>query len=69
MSLGPRSGVLSLAVVVASGLAVGACGGDNEDGEAAVRGTFVGELSGTDAFVALVADEPGSGEDERAVRL
>jgi hypothetical protein len=57
-------------------LALAGCGGDDDDGDndndrakppPAAAGTFVGKLSDSDAFVAVVAAPPAKGEKEREV--
>jgi hypothetical protein len=52
---------------------VAACGGgdDREDNAAgkAVEGTFVGKVSGDDAFVAVVAEPAARGQDTRALTM
>jgi hypothetical protein len=66
-----RTAVGSLAVLLLALLA--ACGGGDDSDDAAptkpVDGTFVGKVSGTDAFVAIVASPPARGKDARELTM
>jgi hypothetical protein len=66
-----RTAAFSLAVLLLAPLA--ACGsgddGDDKASEKAVDGTFVGKVSGTDAYVAVVAAPAARGKDRRDLTL
>jgi hypothetical protein len=65
-----RTAACSMAIFLLAPLA--ACGsgdGDEKADEKAVDGTFVGKVSGTDAFVAIVAAPAARGKDRRALTL
>jgi hypothetical protein len=66
-----RNPVLLLVVLLLAPLA--ACGGgddrDDKAEEKAVDGTFVGKVSGTGAFVAVVASPAAKGKDTREVTM
>jgi hypothetical protein len=58
----------SLAAVLLLLVPVAGCGGDEREDEQAdrpVEGTFVGEVAGTEALVAVVAAPPAQGQDAR----
>jgi hypothetical protein len=58
-----HAGVLLLACLAGCG------GGDEKTGAKPVDGTFVGRLSGTDAFVAVVASPPAQGKAQPSVQV
>jgi hypothetical protein len=66
-----RTAACSLAVLLLAPLA--ACGGgndrDDKADEKAIDGTFVGKVSGTDAFVAIVASPAARGKDRRELTV
>jgi hypothetical protein len=63
--------VIPLSLVAAFLLALTGCGGDDEGKKEAtsVAGTFVGKVSGTKAFVAVVASPAAKNEDRRDVTV
>ena len=66
-----RTAACSLVVLLLGPLA-GCGGGDDRDDKAdekAIDGTFVGKVSGTDAFVAIVAAPATRGKDRRELTL